>query len=546
MNQTAALPPWLDAAAREGDFATTLRDALAAEPGRLAEVAALLGLADIAPEVVANATSDFEQVPLAEALTHQVLPLRIDGVAWLVLADPFSPAIRGWAQLRAQACAARLAMSLPGQVAHRLRQVESQERAIDRFKHDGTAEATDDAVPEISLTSIAKDDNVVVRLLNSTLFDALQSRASDIHLESIPGGMVVKYRIDGVLHHITQVGGADTAEQVISRIKVLGAMDIAERRVPQDGRFKASIQRRGVDFRVSIMPSIHGEDAVLRVLDKSQDQNIRLEALGFDDGTLARIRQLGRAPHGMVLVTGPTGSGKSTTLYAALSEINDGQAKLITIEDPVEYQLAGVLQIPVNDKKGLTFARGLRSILRHDPDIILVGEIRDGETAGIAVQAALTGHLVLSSVHANGVFSVLERFMYMDVEPASLLEALNGVVAQRLVRRVCDECARPALPDSETLAAWGLGLKRLGHGEFMAGRGCDACRHTGYRGRVAVAEVLKCSDAFKDAMLQRAPTRELRAIAQSDGFLPLREVALQTVRRGLTTLQEVQRVISVD
>ena len=449
---------------------------------------------------------------------------------------------------------------------------------MDQFAGAEAGVAESDATPEISLASIARDESTVVRLLNSTLFDALQSRASDIHLETTAAGLLVKYRIDGVLHRITEAGGIELAEQTVSRLKVLAGLDIGERRVPQDGRFKAVIQARTVDFRVSVMPSIHGEDGVLRVLDKTRGQSqgepkgkprrgerdstrgpvcadsdtLRLESLGFDAATLERIRILTRAPHGMMLVTGPTGSGKSTTLYASLAEINTGRGKIITIEDPVEYQLGGVLQIPVNEKKGLTFARGLRSILRHDPDIILVGEIRDGETAGIAVQAALTGHLVLSSVHANGVFSVLERFAYMQIEAASLLQALNGVVAQRLVRRICDACAtvapRPLVTEFQAAMQRHGGDDGGGNGgaNFRVGRGCGACRDSGYRGRLALAEVLKCTDTFKEALLARAATRQLRAIAGEAGFVALERIALDAVRSGATTLDEVKRVIAMD
>jgi general secretion pathway protein E len=511
-----------------------------------------LGLVFVPAEQVESASCDFTVLPLADALARQVLPLVVDGRLQPVLGEPLALGTRSWAQRRWPAQAAILGVSAAGAVRRRLAQLQARERAMDRFVGDAPHAAVRlDATPEISLTSIARDESTVVRLLNSTLFDALQSRASDIHLESTAAGLAVKYRIDGVLHLITEAGGVELAEQTVSRLKVLAGLDIGERRVPQDGRFKAIIQERSVDFRVSIMPSVHGEDGVLRVLDKSHDgaqagfNALRLETLGFDAATLERIRVLAHAPHGMMLVTGPTGSGKSTTLYASLVEINSGQSKIITIEDPVEYQLDGVLQIPVNDKKGLSFARGLRSILRHDPDIILVGEIRDGETAGIAVQAALTGHLVLSSVHANGVFSVLERFVYMQIEPASLLEALNGIVAQRLVRRVCETCAVPAAPSPAALAARGLSAARLGAGDFKSGRGCDACRHSGYRGRLALAEVLKCTDSFKEAMLARTSPARLRAIAEEAGFISLERIALDAVRAGATTLEEIGRVVAM-
>jgi general secretion pathway protein E len=357
---------------------------------------------------------------------------------------------------------------------------------------------------------------------------------------------VIKYRIDGVLQQMGQASGMDMAEQALSRIKVLSELDIGERRVPQDGRFKMKIQGREVDFRVSIMPSIHGEDAVLRILDKSQrGESLSLETLGLNAETIARIRVLAGEPYGMLLVTGPTGSGKSTTLYAALSETNTGEKKIITIEDPVEYELPGVLQIPVNDKKGLTFARGLRSILRHDPDTILVGEIRDGETAGIAVQAALTGHLVLSSVHANSAFSVLERFTYMDVDPASFVEALNGVVAQRLVRRICPDCGTDADPDPDITHLAQLAEAQLQQGHYRVGKGCEACRHTGYRGRLALAEVLTLTDSIKEGLLNRSSASTLRELAREAGHVFIRDIALAHAAQGDTTLKEIHRVISL-
>jgi general secretion pathway protein E len=340
------------------------------------------------------------------------------------------------------------------------------------------------------------------------------------------------------------------AEQIVSRIKVLAELDISEHRVPQDGRFKAKVNNRDVDFRVSIMPSIHGEDAVLRILDKQGGgdafKSLRLETLGHEEQTMAAIRSLSHEPYGLLLVTGPTGSGKSTTLYATLSEINNGEEKIITIEDPVEYQLPGVLQIPVNDKKGLTFARGLRSILRHDPDKILVGEIRDGETANIAVQAALTGHLVLTSVHANNAFSVIDRFIHMGVEPNSFVDALIGVVAQRLIRKVCPHCVGDDHPSVELLAASGLTRTQVGKWTFRKGAGCPACRNTGYLGRKAIAEVLRLDDDLKQAIAKHAPAVELKKIALSNGFISMRQIALNAVARGETTLQEINRVTFVD
>lgn len=515
-----------------------LEQSLAQDPSLLAPLADELGLYPLSEQQLAAAELDFSRITLPQALSRRLLPVTLDGKGWLLMADPFSLTLRQWAQRYTD----RLALCRPGWVNEQLDDLSRQQRTMDHLDPQEFDAQTEEMALEINLVSLSQEQSPVIKLVNSTLFDALQSRASDIHLESVPDGLVVKYRIDGVLHNITRCNGSQNAEQVISRLKVLGCMDISERRVPQDGRFKAHIQQRSVDFRVSIMPSIHGEDAVLRVLDKSHDKKLRLETLGFDDQTLRAIRNLTRIPHGMVLVTGPTGSGKSTTLYSALSELNSGESKIITIEDPVEYQLEGVLQIPVNDKKGLTFARGLRAILRHDPDIILVGEIRDGETAGIAVQAALTGHVVLSSVHANSVFSVLERFLYMQVEPASLITALNGVVAQRLVRQVCPQCSQPHQPTAEEQALWQLDQRPA---NWSLGKGCEHCRHSGYHGRLALAEVLHFSDAMKEALMARAPLRQLREVALNEGFVPLQQIAVDAARQGLTTLQEVRRVISL-
>ena len=518
----------------------TLATLLEHFPERLHDTAEALGMIPLSAADVTEENEDFSRLALTEALSYRALPLLIDKTFYVALTDPFSLTQRQWAYSM-NAKPALLSLSW---LNTRLNELGKQQRTLDQLEQQSSDESSDMQWLEITPAAIASEPHAVIKLVNATLFDALQSRASDIHLSAVADGIVVKYRIDGVLHAIRHCAGVQQAEQVISRIKVLSCMDISERRIPQDGRFKALILQRPVDFRVSIVPGIHGEDAVLRVLDKSHDQNIQLETLGFDEHTLRAIRQLTHLPHGMVLVTGPTGSGKSTTLYSALSELNSGESKIITIEDPVEYQLNGVLQIPVNDKKGLTFARGLRAILRHDPDIILVGEIRDGETAGIAVQASLTGHVVLSSVHANDVFSVLERFLYMQVEPASLIAALNGVVAQRLVRQICPECGEDA-PQPEAMPdAWQS--ERLGSltPRWRRGRGCEACRHSGYRGRLALAEVLHFSDAIKEAMLVRASVRQLRQVALDDGFVPLTTIALRAVAEGKTTLEEVNRVIA--
>lgn len=537
---------WQALAAQRGiPLSDYLREVLEKAPDQLSTIAQPLGLLAIAPQTLSE-NWRFDLLALPQALIHNALPVDNHGEPCLVLGDPFTLASRHWLQSSKTLRQLPLAMSLPGAVKAQLTLAEASQRVMQPFGSDDESARVSQAAQEISLSSIARDDNPVVRLVNSMLFDALQSRASDIHVETTPQGLVIKYRIDGVLQQMGQASGLDMAEQALSRIKVLSELDIGERRVPQDGRFKMKIQGREVDFRVSIMPSIHGEDAVLRILDKSQrGESLSLETLGLSADTIARIRVLASEPYGMLLVTGPTGSGKSTTLYAALSETNTGEKKIITIEDPVEYELPGVLQIPVNDKKGLTFARGLRSILRHDPDTILVGEIRDGETAGIAVQAALTGHLVLSSVHANSAFSVLERFTYMDVDPASLVEALNGVVAQRLVRRICPDCGVDAEPDPDIVRLAQLPDAQLRQGHYRVGTGCETCRHTGYRGRLALAEVLTLTDSIKEGLLNRNSASSLRELAREAGHVFIRDIALAHAAQGDTTLKEIHRVISL-
>jgi general secretion pathway protein E len=378
----------------------------------------------------------------------------------------------------------------------------------------------------------------------------MKAAASDIHLETGPGGLAIKYRIDGVLTPVGSMAGLDLAEQVISRIKIMSELDIAERRVPQDGRFKVSVHGHEVDFRVSIMPSIFGEDAVLRILDKQtlsdQIKGLRLSYLGLDEHCITQLRRLSSEPYGMLLVTGPTGSGKTTTLYAAISEINHGRDKIITIEDPVEYQLPGVLQIPVNEKKGLTFARGLRSILRHDPDKIMVGEIRDPETAQIAVQSALTGHLVFTTVHANNVFDVIGRFIHMGVDPYSFVSALNGIMAQRLVRVSCPHCAVDVEPDAGLLADSGISAEQAAGMHFRAGRGCGHCRGTGFKGRRAIGEILHLNEEIRELIIARQPVRLVRDAARRNGSRFLREIALDMVATGETTLSEVNRVTVAD
>ncbi|WP_150665054.1 GspE/PulE family protein [Pandoraea commovens] len=522
-NTFGLLKTWQNEAAQAGiSLAEYLEDALRSDPNRLDEVAACLGLKAVGPAELMAAQSSWGLLPLPDALAMRVAPIELSGQAYLVLADPFSRETRARLQRRHLPGAVVFAISVPGAVDDYLRAVESTERVMDEAVYVG--EQTDSlaqAVESITLSSIAQDESPIIRLVNMTLYDALQSRASDIHLEASVTGMLIRYRVDGVMRIIRPVAGDLVASQVMSRLKVLASLDIAEKRVPQDGRFKVVLQGREIDLRVSIMPGVHGENAVLRILDKSQrGRELTLQTLGFDDHAIERIRALIRRPHGLTLVTGPTGSGKSTTLYGALAEINNGDEKLITIEDPVEYELPGVLQIPVNEKKGLTFARGLRSILRHDPDTILVGEIRDEDTASIAVQSALTGHRVLSSVHANDAFSLIDRFLYMGVEASTFLEALNGVVCQRLVRRVCEAC----------------------HG---GGDGCETCGGSGFHGRIALAEVVTMDTALRSALIDGGARAREDALLHSAGYRSLRQNALSLIDAGLTTHQEVKRAIDM-
>jgi general secretion pathway protein E len=465
-----------------------------------------------------------------------------------VFSDPLDPGLMDWAEQR-------LSQPFKASLARRddilawLHRLESGLKAMDGVMAGAVDVRGMEKVEEISLQAIGADASPVVKLVHSTLYDAVASGASDIHLENDPAGLNIKYRIDGVLTLVAQAPGREMAEQVISRVKVMAELDIAERRVPQDGRFKVQMRGREIDLRVSIMPGVFGEDGVLRILDRQQlaDElrGITLDRLGFSAPMLAGIRRLSREPYGMFLVTGPTGSGKTTTLYAAISEINTGQDKIITIEDPVEYQLTGILQIPVNEKKGLTFARGLRSILRHDPDKIMVGEIRDPETAQIAVQSALTGHLVFTTVHANNVFDVIGRFMHMGVDPFSFVSALNGILAQRLVRVNCPHCTEDMAPGAEQLADSGLDPAALADWRFRAGRGCGQCRGSGYRGRKAIAELMLLNDEIRELIVARAPIRAIKDAALRAGVRPLREAALDLVRAGETTLDEVNRVTFV-
>ena len=486
-------------------------------------------------------------VPLGQAMRRGCLLFREGAQLIGVTADPFDADAQQWlASLSPAAITFRL--TTPADIQAYFAQAEGQTRAIEstaapRLLREAAARPD---VERLSLQSISEDTSPVVRLVNSTLYDALKAGASDIHLECSPTGMTVRYRIDGVLDSVTSVSGVAMTEEVISRIKVMAELDIAERRIPQDGRFRVNINQRDVDIRVSIMPSVHGEDAVLRILDKrtflKDDDTLRLDLLGFDADSLVSIRRLAHEPYGMLLVTGPTGSGKTTTLYAAISEINHGHDKIITIEDPVEYELPGVLQIPVNEKKGLTFARGLRSILRHDPDKIMVGEIRDHETAEIAVQSALTGHLVLTTVHANNVFDVFSRFTHLGIDPYALTAALNGIWAQRLIRLICPHCAKEHQPTTQELASHRLSAAETSDYLFRVGSGCRECRGSGYRGRKAIAEILSLNDRLRELVATRQSVTLIKEEARRNGTRYLRETALALVAKGETTLEEIARV----
>ncbi|MCC6472185.1 MAG: type II/IV secretion system protein [Burkholderiales bacterium] len=489
--------------------------------------------------------------PFAEMARRRCLLLR-DAESRIVgvISDPNDAATQDWAEALADG-AVRWCLASHGDVEALLARTEDTIRALETAVGTVAAAAgRDTAAEELSLETISGSASPIVRLVNSTLYDALRAGASDIHLETTPEGLAIKYRIDGVLAVAGSFPDPSQADQVVSRIKVMAELDIAERRVPQDGRFKVLVRGRDIDFRVSVMPSIFGEDAVLRILDKKfltdELRGLRLEKLGFEARDLATIRRLSNEPYGMFLVTGPTGSGKTTTLYAAITEINTGEHKIVTIEDPVEYQLPGVLQIPVNEKKGLTFARGLRSILRHDPDKIMVGEIRDAETAQIAVQSALTGHLVFTTVHANNVFDVLGRLMHMEVDPYSFVSALNGILAQRLVRLVCPNCAAPHVPEEDLLTGSGLARAQVADWNFRLGAGCGHCRGSGYRGRKAIAEFLVLSDELRELIVSRQSIRALKAAAAREGTRTLRMAALDAVRSGDTTLQEINRVTFVN
>jgi type II secretory ATPase GspE/PulE/Tfp pilus assembly ATPase PilB-like protein len=495
----------------------------------------------------------FRSIPADLMLRYGFVPYRSEGHTLLiVVSDPsdLQTIDEVGVQLNRPI---RVCVGTPSAIQSILKKSESSQRVLEEategfqiqiLREDESGEET------LTVDKLTSDASPVIRLVDSMVFTALQRRASDIHIETQDDAVHVKYRIDGVLQQAMRPIDKRFHSTIISRVKVMAELDIAEKRIPQDGRFKLRVRGKTIDFRVSIMPSVHGEDAVIRILDKEsiseQFTELRLDILGFPDEELRRFRKYIREPYGMVLVTGPTGSGKTTTLYAALSEIKTVEDKIITIEDPVEYQVRGVTQIPINEKKGLTFARGLRSILRHDPDKIMVGEIRDPDTAQIAIQSALTGHLVFTTVHANNVIDVLGRFLNMGVEAYQFVSALNCVLAQRLVRRVCDHCKRPVEMTREQLIESAMDPQLATLGLFYEGAGCIECGGTGYKGRTAICELMDLTDHIRDMILDRRPTSEIKRAAREEGMTFLRQCAVGRVLKGVTTLREINKVTFVE
>jgi type II secretory ATPase GspE/PulE/Tfp pilus assembly ATPase PilB-like protein len=496
----------------------------------------------------------FKDVPLELMIRYQFLPeKRENGHIAVVVGDPTDVLKLDELELLLGA-PLKVKVASAAAIRDKLQKSESTQRVLDeategfRMTLVGEDEEGEETLTIDSIT--AQESSPIIKLVDSIVFNAIQRRASDIHIETRDNEVVVKYRIDGVLYEALEPIDKRHHSTIISRIKVMSELDIAEKRVPQDGRFKLRITGRTIDFRVSIVPTAHGEDSVIRILDKesmnSDFKSLRLDVLGFDEEMLLKFRKFIKEPYGMVLVTGPTGSGKTTTLYAALSEIQTSEDKIITIEDPVEYQLRGITQIPVNEKKGLTFARGLRAILRHDPDKVMVGEIRDEETAAIAVQSALTGHLVFTTVHANNVVDVLGRFLNMKVDLYNFVSALNCVLAQRLVRKICDSCRHEVeYPDSFIIES-GLDPKDFRGVKFAEGSGCIDCNGTGFHGRAAISELLDLSDRIRTMILDRRPASEIKKAAKEEGMMFLRESALRKVMNGQTTLREINKVTFVE
>jgi type IV pilus assembly protein PilB len=497
----------------------------------------------------------FRSIPVDLMFKSNFVPIsKHDGVLEIAMADPRNLNLIDQLSLL-MGTKLRVKVATLTQISDLLKKTEQSQRVLEEVTEGFALDVVGDdenAEETLSIDKLSGDSDIapVIKLVDTTIFNALERRASDIHIETRDNEVAIKYRIDGVLHYAMPPIAKDWHTTILSRIKVMAELDIAERRVPQDGRFRVRYKGRLIDFRVSIMPTVHGEDAVLRVLDKEsmseKFSKLSLDVVGFGEADIVKFRRYIKEPYGMVLVTGPTGSGKTTTLYAALSEIKNDEDKIITIEDPVEYQIKGITQIPVNEKKGLTFARGLRSILRHDPDKILVGEIRDQETAQIAINAALTGHLVFTTVHANNVFDVLGRFLNIGVDLYNFVSALNCILAQRLVRVICEHCKVKVRYDSRTLAEGGLNPDEWRDFEFSEGQGCFECGGTGYRGRTAIHELLDLTDTIRELILERRPISQIKAAAQREGMTFLRESAVDRVRAGITTLKEINKVTFIE
>jgi type IV pilus assembly protein PilB len=498
----------------------------------------------------------FRTVPVDLMFRYHFVPLQVQNETLeIALSDPRQIiSIDELAVLLGKKLKVRVATY--SQISDLLKKTEQSQRVLEEVTEGFTLDVVGDdesSDENLSIDQLASDEgNIapVIKLVDTTIFNALERRASDIHIETRDQQLAIKYRIDGVLQYAMSPIAKEWYAAVISRIKVMSELDIAERRVPQDGRFRVRYKGRLIDFRVSIMPTIHGEDAVLRVLDKEsmseKFSKLSLDVVGFSDQDITKFRRYIKEPYGMVLVTGPTGSGKTTTLYAALSEIKNDEDKIITIEDPVEYQIKGITQIPVNEKKGLTFARGLRSILRHDPDKILVGEIRDQETAQIAINAALTGHLVFTTVHANNVLDVLGRFLNMGVEPYNFVSSLNCILAQRLVRIICPHCRQRVRYEDDFLRQSGLDVNEWRDFPFYEGRGCMECSGTGFRGRTAIHELLDLTEKIREMILERKAASEIRRVARDEGMTFLRQSAIERVREGITTLREANKVTFIE
>ncbi|MCJ7440954.1 MAG: GspE/PulE family protein [Thermoanaerobaculaceae bacterium] len=495
----------------------------------------------------------FRQIPVEVMIRYQFVPVERQGdVVVVVMADPSNVLAVDEVEL-AIGAPVEVRVGPAGKIAEILEKSESTQRVLDEATEDfkiQLVQERENGEEALTIESITADTSPMIKLVDTVVFNAIQRRASDVHVETRENEVIVKYRVDGVLYQAMEPIDKRYHSTIISRIKVMSELDIAEKRIPQDGRFKLRLKGRTIDFRVSIMPTVHGEDCVIRILDKEsankEFRTLNLDVLGFDEETKRKLRKFIREPYGMVLVTGPTGSGKTTTLYACLSEIVSVEDKIITIEDPVEYQLPGITQIPVNEKKGLTFARGLRSILRHDPDKIMVGEIRDEETAQIAVQSALTGHLVFTTVHANNVVDVLGRFLNMNVDLYNFVSALNCVLAQRLVRRICPHCRRAASTSAQLLEESGLIADAVRGTTFYEGVGCIECNGTGFLGRSAISELLDLSDNIRALILEKRPAAEIKRAAKAEGMIFLRESALERVFAGVTTLKEINKVTFVE